>query len=129
MTAGTSPTVAGETSRPTMALICKDTGRDDNFCQAVGDALIDALPEYEMRSVQRATDTLEGTDSVILHLQVSTYTDTAIVARLIRGGPQDQDYDQGPELGFNVMDTTLSQEMLAGFARDLVKASTALLTP
>lgn len=130
MTVGTSPTVADETSRPKMALVCTDTARDDDFCQAVGDALRDARPEYELRRVQRATDdTLDGTDTVILHLQVSTYTDTAIAARLVRAGPEDKDYDQGPELGFNVMDTSLSHQMLAGFARDLVKASTSLFTP
>ena len=112
--------------QPTLALICADIGQDDALCRAVADALVQAQPGR--RVLQRAAAT--GDDDVTVELRVSTFTQTAITARLVRTVPgQGGAQKPGPEVSFDVMDARLTPAMLARYARDLVKASAPILTP
>lgn len=118
---------AREADRKIILLSCpSDIAEPKRLCQAVSEALVDAIPSSIIRNVARGDETPSGTFDTGMALVTSNVTTQGMTGRLdwqIGQGPR----QNGPEIRLGVMDAPLSPKMYARFARSLVKASDGML--
>ena len=97
------------------------------LCDALTDALSGLLSDgATLRQVRPEEVSPSEPGSLGIELRLDRMSTTALNGRLILHTPAPADPREGPELGVNAVDTTLSDEMISRFAERLLSTHDAL---